>query len=63
MDNFNSVNEKIDSVKRKISLLEWDLPNMKESRFKAYKKRLLSEKKDELDELLKLKLSHKENEG
>lgn len=58
MGEFDSINEKIKDLRRDISLLEWDMPNIKNEVMRGRKERKLKECKEELHKLLELRSSN-----
>jgi len=52
MDKYFTINQRIQKLRGVISLLEWDLPNIKNSDLKNVKERKLIESKRELDRLM-----------
>lgn len=46
------INQRITELKRNISLLEWDIPNIKNDELSSFKKRKLRQYRKELDRLM-----------
>lgn len=52
MENINSINERISSLKRDISIIEWDMSNIKNNDVKSRKERVLQKCREELQQLM-----------
>jgi len=51
-----SIEKQVNDLKKRISILEWDLPNIKNSQLKAMKEKSLKNYKQELKGLLQKNL-------
>lgn len=52
MEDIDSINERIQNLRKNISLLEWDIPNIKNEVIRSKKEEFLRECKQELSKFI-----------